>query len=43
MSETNIQDNDQDFEVIISSKTDDNTVVVTSVEELSQNLANLLS
>jgi hypothetical protein len=36
MSETNIQNNEQDFEVIITSKTDDNTIVVTSVEELSQ-------
>ena len=31
-----IQDNNQDFEVIITSKTDDNTVIVTSAEELSQ-------
>ena len=30
------QDQEQDFEVVISTKTDADTVVVTSVEELSQ-------
>jgi hypothetical protein len=33
---TNQQNEEQDFEVIISSKTDDDTVVITSSDEISQ-------
>jgi hypothetical protein len=36
MSEINKTETEQSFEVIITSKADDNTMVVTSVEELSQ-------
>ena len=38
MSDTiNNQNSEQDFEVIISSEADDDTIIVTSTEELSQN------